>query len=235
MNGNLYLIPTTLGGENVNDVIPELVFRIINQTRFYIVENVRTARRFLSKAGIETPIDSLEFFELNKHTTPEAYKEYLNPAAEGHHVGIISEAGVPAVADPGAVIVQLAHSKNIRVVPLTGPSSIILALMASGMNGQSFAFNGYLPIKKPDRIKAIKFYEKRSQQENQAQLFIETPYRNMALLEDILVACDDNTKLCIAADLTLASEYIQTMSVKEWKKIKPALHKRPAIFIIQRN
>ncbi len=235
MSGNLYLIPTTLGGENVQDVIPELVISIINQTSFYIVENVRTARRFLSKAGIEAPIDSLTFFELNKHTTPEQYREYLNPAAEGHHVGIISEAGVPAVADPGAVMVQLAHSKNIRVVPLTGPSSIILALMASGMNGQSFAFNGYLPIKKPDRIKAIKFFEKRSQQENQAQLFIETPYRNMALLEDLLDSCDDNTKLCIAADLTLASEYIHTLSVGEWKKRKPDLHKRPAIFIIQRN
>ena len=233
MNGNLYLIPATLGGENVQDVIPELVIRIINQTRFYIVENVRTARRFLSKAGIETSIDSLTFFELNKHTKPEEYKEYLKPALEGNHIGIISEAGVPAVADPGAVMVQLAHSKNIRVVPLTGPSSIILALMASGMNGQSFAFNGYLPIKKPERIKAIRFFEKRSQQENQAQLFIETPYRNMALLEDMLVACDDNTRLCIAADLTLESEYIHTLSVKEWKKRKPALHKRPAIFIIQ--
>ena len=234
MSAKVYLIPTTLGDSPVENVIPSYVIDIINSTNHYIVENIKTARRYLIKAGIKAKIDDLTFYELNKHSSPEQYASYLNPIKEGHNIGIISEAGTPGVADPGAEIAAIAHRKNITVVPLVGPSSILLSVMASGLNGQSFAFVGYLPIPKPERIKRLKDLERRSQVENQTQLFIETPYRNQHLLEDILSNCSSETKLCIAADITLETEFIKTKSVKEWKKGIPNLHKIPTIFLIHK-
>ncbi len=234
MSAKIYLIPTTLGDSPVENVIPKYIVDIINQTEHYIVENIKTARRYLIKAGIKTKIDDLTFYELNKHSSPEEYASYLNPIKENKNIGIISEAGTPGVADPGADIVTIAHRKNILVVPLVGPSSILLSVMASGLNGQNFAFVGYLPIKNPERIKRIKELERRSQIENQTQLFIETPYRNQHLLEDIISNCSSETKLCIATDITLETEFIKTKSVKEWKKGIPNLHKRPTIFLIHR-
>lgn len=234
MNAKVYLIPTTLGDSPVENVIPKYVVDIINSTSHYIVENMKTARRFLIKAGITTKIDDLTFYELNKHTSPAEFSNFLNPIKENKNIGIISEAGTPGVADPGAEIVAIAHRKNIEVVPLVGPSSILLSVMASGLNGQSFAFVGYLPIKKHERIKRIKELERKSQTENQTQLFIETPYRNNHLLEDILANCNSETKLCIATDITLESEFIKTKPVKEWKKGLPDIHKRPSIFLLHK-
>jgi len=234
MSAKVYLIPTTLGDSPVENVIPSYVVDIINSTNHYIVENVKTVRRYLIKAGIKTKIDDLTFYELNKHSSPDQYASYLNPIKENQNVGIISEAGTPGVADPGAEIVAIAHQKNIPVVPLVGPSSILLSVMASGLNGQSFAFVGYLPIQKQERIKRIKDLERRSQVENQTQLFIETPYRNNHLFEDLLSSCAAETKIGIAADITLETEYIKTKSVKEWKKDIPNLHKRPSIFLIHK-
>lgn len=234
MSAKIYLIPTTLGDSPVDNVIPKYVVDIINQTQHYIVENIKTARRYLIKAGIKTKIDDLTFYELNKHSSPNEYASYLNPIKENQNIGIISEAGTPGVADPGADIVAIAHRRNIPVVPLVGPSSILLSVMASGLNGQNFAFIGYLPIKKPERIKRIKELERRSQVENQTQLFIETPYRNQHLLEDIISNCSSETKLCIATDITLETEFIKTKSVKEWEKDIPNLHKRPTIFLIHK-
>lgn len=234
MSAKVYLIPTTLGDSPIEQVIPSYVIDIINSTNHYIVENIKTTRRYLIKAGIKTKIDDLTFYELNKHSSPDQYASYLNPIKDNHNIGIISEAGTPGVADPGAEIVAIAHRKNIQVVPLVGPSSILLSVMASGLNGQSFAFVGYLPIQKNDRIKRIKELERRSQAENQTQLFIETPYRNNHLFEDLLSTCSAETKIGIAADITLETEYIKTKSVKEWKKEIPNLHKRPSIFLIHK-
>ncbi|MBI9052732.1 MAG: SAM-dependent methyltransferase [Bacteroidales bacterium] len=234
MSAKVYLIPTTLGDSPIEQVIPSYVVDIINSTNHYIVENIKTVRRYLIKAGIKTKIDDLTFYELNKHSSPDQYAAYLNPIKENQNVGIISEAGTPGVADPGAEIVAIAHEKNIPVVPLVGPSSILLSVMASGLNGQSFAFVGYLPIQKQERIKRIKDLERRSQVENQTQLFIETPYRNNHLFEDLLSSCSAETKIGIAADITLETEYIKTRSVKEWKKDIPNLHKRPSIFLIHK-
>lgn len=235
MNAKIYLIPTTLGDSPIDNVIPKYVIDIINQTNHYIVENIKTARRYLIKAGIKTKIDDLTFYELNKHSSPEDYNSYLNPIRDNQNIGIISEAGTPGVADPGADIVAIAHEKNILVVPLVGPSSILLSVMASGLNGQNFAFVGYLPIQKHERIKRLKELERRSQIENQTQLFIETPYRNQHLLEDILANFSQETMLCIATDITLESEFIKTKSVNDWKKDIPNLHKRPTIFLILKN
>ena len=234
MSAKVYLIPTTLGDSKIEHVLPQYVIDVINSTNHYIVENIKTARRFLIKAGIKTKIDDLTFYELNKHSNPEEYELYLNPIKEDKNIGIISEAGTPGVADPGADIVDIAHRKNIPVVPLVGPSSILLSVMASGLNGQSFAFVGYLPIKKNERIKRIKELEWRSQTENQTQLFIEAPYRNQNLLDDLLATCSANTKLCIACDITLDTEYIKTKNIKDWKKGVPNLHKRPTIFLIHK-
>lgn len=234
MSAKIYLIPTTLGDSPVENVIPTYVVDIINSTNHYIVENIKTARRYLIKAGIKTKIDDLTFYELNKHSSPEEYDSYLKPIKDNQNIGIISEAGTPGVADPGADIVAIAHQKNIPVVPLVGPSSILLSVMASGLNGQSFAFVGYLPIQKPERIKRIKELERRSQTENQTQLFIETPYRNQHLIDDLLNNCSSETKLCIAADISLETEFIKTMAIKDWKKSIPNLHKRPAIFLIHK-
>ena len=233
MKGKLFLIPNLLGEGNPEEVLPVNVIHIIRELRFFIVEDIRTSRRFLSKAKTPHPIDSLTFFTLNEHTSPAEISSYLDPAKD-EDMGVLSEAGVPGVADPGADIVRLAHQKGIRVVPLVGPSSILMAVMASGLNGQSFAFNGYLPVKHPERVAKIKHFEKRALTENQTQVFIEAPYRNMQLLEDILASCSPSTMLGISADISLDTEFIKTQTIDLWRKKMPELHKRPAIFLIGR-
>ena len=201
---------------------------------YFIVENTRTARRFLSKAGIARPIDTLEFRELNEHTAAgREVEELVAPLLAGRSAGVISEAGVPGVADPGALVVAACHRRGIRVVPLVGPSSIILAVMASGLNGQSFAFNGYLPVKPPERAKAIRFFERRALMEGQSQLFIEAPYRNVKLMEQLLRTLAPETRLTVALDLTAPGEWIGTHTTAEWRRCPlPDMNKRPAIFII---
>ena len=232
MAASLFLIPTTLGDTAISKVLPDYNKTVILSVKHFIVENIRTARRFLKKTEPDMDINSLTFFTLNKHTSKESIAGFLKPVEEGYSVGIISEAGCPAIADPGAEVVALAQQKNIQVIPLVGPSSILLALMASGFNGQSFTFHGYLPIENDQRIKTLKTLEQRIHSENQTQLFIETPYRNNKILEDILKTCKPSTKLCIAADITLDCEYIKTLSVSDWKKQKPDLSKRPCIFAL---
>ncbi len=231
---SIYLIPVPLGEVEPNHVLPSGNTTIIRSISFFIVENVRTARRFLKLVDREIDIDKLTFFELNKHTRKEELNSFLAPIAQGHDVGIISEAGCPGIADPGADIACIAHQKNIRVIPLVGPSSILLALMASGMNGQNFAFNGYLPIKDPEKSKTIRMLENRMVTEGQSQVFIEAPYRNLQLLNDLLRNCNPQTLLCVAADITLETEFIQTRTVAYWQKHLPDIQKRPAIFIIGR-
>lgn len=232
-HGTLYLIPITLGESPISQVIPEYNNAIINEIDVYIVENIKTARRFLRRAGIIKPIDELTFFEIDKRSDTNNYPTFIKPLAEGKNIGILSEAGCPGVADPGADIVQLAQELKYKVVPLVGPSSILLSLMASGFNGQSFCFNGYLPIEQKDRIYKLKTLERIAFREKQTQLFIETPYRNMPLLKDILTNLNDSTKLCIAVDITLPTEEIYTKTIEEWKKMtKFDLNKRPCIFLI---
>jgi 16S rRNA (cytidine1402-2'-O)-methyltransferase len=233
MTGSLYLLPTTLGGENWQEVIPSFVSELTRQIRHFVVEDVRTARRFLSKLGMPVPISELNFELLNEHTSLEDVHRLLNPLFNGDNVGLLSEAGVPAVADPGANLVAFAHSKGVRVVPCVGPSSIILSLMASGLNGQNFAFVGYLPIKPDERVRRIKQLEQRSREEKQTQLFIETPYRNNQLLNDLVKTLQPETFIHISCDLTLPTELAITKRAKEWKTKMPDLHKRPSIFGIQ--
>ena len=228
----LYLIPTSLGDTDFDKILPANNTVIVSAIKHFIVEDVRTARRFLKKANPAINIDELTFYTLNQHTSPEAISDFLKPLYDGYDVGVISEAGCPAIADPGADVVAIAQRCGFKVVPLVGPSSILLALMASGFNGQSFAFVGYLPIQPADRAKALKKLESRVYAESQSQLFIETPYRNMKMLNEIIASCQPNTKLCIAVDITLDSEFIQTKSLKDWKKQLPNLNKRPCIFIL---
>jgi 16S rRNA (cytidine1402-2'-O)-methyltransferase len=232
MNGKIYLIPTTLGDENPFRVLPAEIIPIVATIKHYIVEDERSARRFLRKIDPEIVIDNLSFKELNKRTRFDEMVLFLAPILEGNNMGIISEAGCPGVADPGADVVKIAHQKGIEVKPLVGPSSILLSLMASGLNGQSFAFVGYIPVKHPARGKSIRHLEHRSLFEDQTQIFIETPYRNNALLEDLVKTLDEKTRLCVACDLTLETEYIKTLTIRDWKKERPDLHKRPAIFLI---
>ena len=232
--GKLYLIPTTLGEMNPDDVLPQTIKRAIDFIDYYIVENEKTARKSIKIVHTEKKQSELKLFLLNKHTDTKEHLDFIKPLLEGHNVGLMSEAGCPGVADPGAVIVKIAHEKGIQVVPLVGPSSILLALMASGMNGQSFTFNGYLPIDKSEKKQAIKSLEKLSFDKNQSQLFIETPYRNNKLLEDLLQTLQPNTLFCVACDITLPTEYIKTMTVNLWKKQKVDLHNRPCIFIIHK-
>lgn len=231
--GILYLIPTTIGDNEPLEVLPISIKRVIEEIDYYIVENEKTARRFIKKISPRKSQSDLKLNVLNKFTEPELFPSFLNPCFEGQNLGILSEAGCPAIADPGSEIVRIAHEKKIRVVPLIGPSSILLALMASGLNGQNFAFNGYLPIDSRARKAAIKKFEKLSFKSQQCQMFIETPYRNDKLLEELLKSLDDTTLLCIASDITLPTESIFTKEVGEWKKVRPELHKRPTIFIIQ--
>lgn len=233
MKGKIYLVPITLGDSACEMVIPQEVIQSTIKLRHFIVENIRTTRRFLRKLDNSFPIDSTQFFELNKHSKTQQIETFLQAINDGFNVGVMSEAGVPGVADPGAIVVEYAHQNNIQVIPWVGPSSILLAVMGSGLNGQNFAFNGYIPVKGPERIKKIKALENRSRNENQSQLFIETPYRNSHLFDDILKTCSPETKLCIAVDITLETEYIKTKPIKIWKNSKPEINKRPAIFIIQ--
>lgn len=228
----LYLIPNLLGDTPVEQVLPPYNHEIIMGIRHFIVEDVRTARRFLKLVDRSIDIDQLTFYTLNKHTNPEEVASMLRPLEEGSPMGVISEAGCPAVADPGADVVAIAQRKGLQVIPLVGPSSIILAVMGSGFNGQSFAFNGYLPIEPDERIKVLKKLEQRAYTENQTQLFIETPYRNAKMMADILKACRPQTHLCIAAGLTTQDEYIKTRTVKEWNGHLPQLEKIPCIFLI---
>lgn len=235
MAGVLYMIPCPISDSTeVYDVIPAANGRIIDSLDYFIVENVRSARRFLSKAKIARRIDDLEFVELNEHTVAGiAIEQMIKPIVEGRSAGVISEAGVPGVADPGALVVEACHRKGIRVVPLVGPSSILLALMASGLNGQSFAFNGYLPVKPPERAKALKVLERKAQQEHQSQIFIEAPYRNVKLMEQMLQVCGAETRLTVACDITSPEEFISTRTISQWRKYNmPEIAKRPTIFII---
>jgi 16S rRNA (cytidine1402-2'-O)-methyltransferase len=232
--GKLYLIPTTLGDNEPLEVLPISVKKVVEHIDHYIVENEKSARKFIKKISPRKSQPSLHLYLLDKYTEELETQHYLEVCSKGINVGLLSEAGVPAIADPGASIVQLAHQKGISVVPLVGPSSILMAMMASGLNGQNFAFNGYLPIEKSERKKSIKQLEKWSFDKNQSQIFIETPYRNEKLMTDLLQILSDNTQLCVAVDISLPTEYIKTMTVAKWKKIKENLHKRPAIFIIHK-
>lgn len=232
MQPSLFLIPVTLGETSIEQVLPLYNKDIILQIKHFIVENVRSARRFLKKVDSSINIDELSFYELNKHTKPEQIEGYLHPLSKGYHVGIISEAGCPAVADPGSDIVAIAQRKNYKVIPLVGPSSILLSLMASGFNGQSFAFQGYLPVDGADRIKRIKQLEHYIHHDHQTQIFIETPYRNQKLVEDILKHCIPSTKLCIAMNITCEGEYIKALPVKQWSKHLPDMNKQLCIFLL---
>lgn len=233
--GKLYLVPTTLGDNDPLEVLPISVKRLIDRTDYFIVENEKTARRFIKRISPEKSQQGLQLETLNKHTTAEQLSGFLKPCSEGFDIGIISEAGCPGVADPGAEVVALAHQKGIQVVPLVGPSSILLALMASGMNGQSFAFNGYLPIDKAEKKRALKQLEKRSFELGQSQLFMETPYRNDKLLQDLITILQPKTLLTVATDITLGQEFIKTQTVQQWKSSKVDLHKRPTIFVLHSN
>lgn len=231
--GTLYLIPTPLGPGDPYSVLPASVPAIVSSLKHYIVEDTRSARRFISSLKLGVNIDELLFEELNEHSKPADVATLMIPLQEGRNVGVLSEAGVPGVADPGALAVEAAHQLGIKVVPLTGPSSIILTVMGSGLNGQNFAFNGYLPVKPEERIRKILLLEKRSLQEKQSQLFIETPYRNQKMWEDLLKHCQNSTRICLGCDLTTHTEQIETHTVYEWKKRKIDLHKRPCVFMIQ--
>ena len=229
----VYLIPNTLGDSSPDQIFGKQLLDVLNQTSYYIVEHEREARRFLVKMGLKEKLEQITFFVLNKHTNEQDISSFLNPVVKGHHVGIISDAGCPGIADPGADVVKLAHQKNIRVVPLVGPSSILLALIGSGLGGQAFSFNGYLSKDQNSRIKDIKKLESISAKST--QIFMETPYRNMAILEDLLNTLSEGTNLCIACDLTLQTEYIVTKRAGDWKKTNiPNLNKRPCIFLIRR-
>jgi len=232
MAGNLYLIPNSLGNAKVEEFIPSGVLDRMKEIRYFIVEDIRTARRFLIKCGYDKPIDEITFFILNKHSEPSEIASYLNPCKSGNDMGVISEAGLPGIADPGAAIVEIAHRTGIRVIPLVGPSSILLALIASGMNGQQFVFHGYLPVKSHEREIRLKELEKQSNKTGYTQIFMETPYRNNKMLDSILKSCRPGTRLGIACDLTLDSELIKTKTIEVWKKKVPDLHKRPCIFLI---
>jgi 16S rRNA (cytidine1402-2'-O)-methyltransferase len=230
--GKLYLIPNVLAPGTQSKVLPSSIKEAAEQTKYFFAEEIRTARRFLSELKVSSPIEDLIFFEVNKDTTLTQIKDYFSQVPVGNNIGVISEAGCPGVADPGALAVQYAHKINMEVIPLVGPSSILLALMASGFNGQSFAFHGYLPIDKEARLSSIRFLEKESKQKGQAQIFIETPYRNNKLVEDVLNTCHPDTRFCIAANLTSQDEFIKTKTIKEWKGACPELHKQPAIFLL---
>lgn len=232
--GKLYLVPTTLGDTEPLEVLPISVKKTIEPLQNFIVENEKSARRFIKKLTPKKNQSVLNIYPLNKYTDPLEYRNYLKVCENGISIALMSEAGLPGIADPGAAIVAMAHSKNIQVVPLVGPSSITLAMMSSGLNGQNFAFNGYLPIEKSERKRKIKQFENQSGKKQQSQIFIETPYRNDKLFEDFISVLSDNTMICIAADITLPTEFIKTMPVKAWKQQKLNLHKRPAIFIIQK-
>lgn len=232
--GKLYLIPTSLGNKAPLEVLPLSIRKKITEIDHYIVENEKTARKFIKSVVASKSQPTLKFEVLNKFTKESELPTFLDPCKEGFDIGLLSEAGCPGIADPGARVVELAHQNHVKVVPLVGPSSILLTMMSSGMNGQNFAFNGYLPIEKAERKQEIKKLERLSFEQNQAQIFIETPYRNEKLLADIKQHLHPSTQLCIGCEVTLETEYICTKSISEWKKTSLDLHKRPAIFIIQK-
>lgn len=230
--GKLYLIPTPLGDYEPVEVLPAPVLDKIREIDCYVVEELRTARRFLSRAGRKGQIEGLSLHELNEHTAPAEVEAYVHLFEDGHDVGLISEAGLPAVADPGALLVALCHRKGIEVVPFTGPSSLMLALMASGLNGQCFAFAGYIPAKTEERRAALRKLEKRSAAEHQTQILIETPYRNDALFADMLGCLSGTTRLCVAASLTCPDAFVRTLPISAWKQHPLTIGKRPCVFLI---
>ncbi|MCX6333773.1 MAG: SAM-dependent methyltransferase [Bacteroidia bacterium] len=232
MKGRIYLIPVTLGGDDYSAVIPDRTIEITKRLRYFVVEDIRSARRFLRLIDKGFPIDSTVFFELNEHTASNEIESFLEPAIRGDDMGLMSEAGLPGIADPGALLISLAHRKRLVVTPLTGPSSIILALISSVLNGQNFSFNGYLPVKPSERAAKLKEIERKSR-EGYAQIFMETPYRNQKMFEAILATCNREALLCIAADITLPGESIRTMSISEWKNNIPDLKDRLVVFVLQ--
>jgi 16S rRNA (cytidine1402-2'-O)-methyltransferase len=230
--GHLYLLPSLLGESEPLEVLPLAVKKVIDATVFFIVENEKSARQFIKKVLPSKNQQTLEIFVLNKYTPSSEYSRFIEPLERGFHIALVSEAGAPGIADPGAEIVAMVHERGFKVVPIVGPSSILLAMMASGMNGQNFAFTGYLPIERDQRKRKIKALESLSKSRGQSQIFMETPYRNNKLLQDIVAVCAPATKLCIACEITLPGEYIQTRTIAEWQKNLPDLEKRPAIFIL---
>lgn len=229
----LFLVPNVLADGEWQNVLPAQIFPVLTNTKYFIVENIRTARRFMKQVNREIDIDSCVFFEINKRTNAAELPRFLQPLEQGNDVAVISEAGCPGVADPGADVVRIAHQKGLKVVPLVGPSSILLALMASGLNGQHFAFKGYLPVKPNERVKALAGLEKTAGNLKQTQIFIETPYRNNQLVADVLKSCAPSTLFCIAANITGENEFIRTQTIQEWKKKGvPDLHKQPVIFLL---
>lgn len=232
MTGILYLVPALLGHSDISVAVPEGVSRIVATLDTFIVENAKTARQYLAGLELSTPLQQIKLLVLDEHTRPEELTVLLKPLLSGKNVGLMSEAGCPAVADPGAALVKLAHTNRIRVVPLVGPSAILLALMASGLNGQRFAFHGYLPVNIEERIKKIAELEKASQALNQTEIFIEAPYRNRKLLQSLLETCRESTLLCLATDITLVSESIATKRITEWKSRLPEINRRPTVFLL---
>ncbi|MEA3476969.1 MAG: SAM-dependent methyltransferase [Bacteroidota bacterium] len=230
--GILYLIPNSLGDASLQSIFPDHNKAVIAGLSTFITENLKSARRFLKKVNRDIDIDALTFHILDEHTLVEETRQYLDDTLSGKDVGLLSEAGTPCIADPGSIIVRRAHLLGIRVIPLIGPNSLILALMASGFNGQQFVFHGYLPIPGRERYNKIREIEKQVWQHNQTQLFIETPYRNIAMFEALLKTCREDTELCIACNITLEDEYISTRSIREWKNEQPDLHKKPAVFLL---
>lgn len=233
--GKLYLIPTRLGDDVPLEVLPISIKKVLEQVNHYIVENEKPARRFIKKVSPSKSQRSIILHTVNKYTDISEIPNYLTPCLNGESIGLLSDAGCPGIADPGAEVVRIAHEKGIPVTPLVGPSSILLAMMSSGMNGQNFTFNGYLPIDKNERKSTIKYLEKISLEKNQSQIFIETPYRNDKMFEDLKGILNSNTRLCIACDITLTTEFIATKTIEEWKRETVDLHKRPTIYIIQRD
>lgn len=233
--GKLYVIPTRLGDDVPLEVLPISIKKVLEQVNHYIVENEKPARRFIKKVSPSKSQRALSIHSVNKYTDPTEIPSYLEPCLNGLPMGLMSDAGCPGVADPGAEVIKIAHEKGIQVTPLVGPSSILLAMMSSGMNGQNFTFNGYLPIDKNERKSTIKQLEKVSLEKSQAQIFIETPYRNDKMFSDLKAILNPNTRLCIASNITLTSEYIATKTISNWKNEEIELHKKPTIFIIQRD
>ena len=233
-HGKLYLVPTTLGGESTKDIIPADVIELIRGLRFFAVEDIKSARRYLRKLDREFPIDDSVFFTLKNNTAPEDLNKMLVPIREGNNVGIISEAGCPGIADPGANLVSLAHQQGLRVGPLVGPSSILLALIGSGFNGQEFTFHGYLPRDRKERIRNLREFEISARKTRMTHIFMDTPFRNMHILEDMLNELMDETYICIASDLTIHDESVRTMRVKDWRENAYDLSKIPTMFLIGR-
>lgn len=234
MKGILYLVPVTLGEESAPEaVLPPATLEIARRLKIFFVENEKSARRFLKQAGTTIPMPDLVLHPIGKHVSKEELSGYFATLKNGGEMGLLSEAGCPGVADPGAVVVRMAHEAGVQVVPLVGPSSLLLALMASGMNGQHFHFHGYLPIDRGERSRYLKHLEKDTKQNGTTHLFIETPFRNNQLLEDLLKTLESPTRLCIACDVTLPSEFIRTTTIGEWKRsAPPELHKRPVVFVV---